>query len=346
MPIAHQIYDTATLLGVYRDMPSASTYFLDLGFGSSVTFEDEFIDFEKLVGNRKLAPFVAPTAQGVPIYSQGSEVTRLKPAYVKPKDAVEPSRLFKRAPGNLLGNNTQNPLARYNALVAAIMQDHREAIERRWEWLAARALIDGKVTIEDDRYPARVVDFKRDASHTVTLTGTARWGQADAKIIGNIESWRGKVRNAKFGGPTNRMTVASDVWDVMRADPEVLKQLDTQIRGTSMDVNIGIREGSQVEYIGKLSNTLELWINSDYYELPNGTTAPYMEPGTVLLSGPNVMGVRAFGAIVDKKANFQATPVFPKMWEQEDPSATFIMTQSAPLMVPVNPNNTLKAKVL
>ena len=154
-----------------------------------------------------MAPFVAPTAQGVPIYSQGSEVTRLKPAYVKPKDAVEPSRLFKRAPGNLLGNNTQNPLARYNALVAAIMQDHREAIERRWEWLAARALIDGKVTIEDDRYPARVVDFKRDASHTVTLTGTARWGQADAKIIGNIESWRGKVRNAKFGGPTNRMTV-------------------------------------------------------------------------------------------------------------------------------------------
>ena len=346
MPIAHQIYDTSTLLGVYRDLPVASTYFLNLGFGFSVTFDDEFIDFEKLVAGRKLAPFVAPTAQGVPIYSQGSTITRLKPAYVKPKDAVEPSRLFKRTPGNLLDNNTQNPLSRYNALVAAILQDHRDAIERRWEWLAARALIDGKVTIEDDRHPARVVDFQRDASHTVVLTTTARWGQPAANIIGDIESWRSKVRNAKFGGPTNRLTVAPDVWDVMRKDPEVLKQLDTQIRGTTMDLNIGIREGSLVEYIGKLSNTLELWINSDYYEMPDGSTVPYMAPGTVLLSGPNVMGVRAFGAIVDKKANFQATPVFPKMWEQEDPSATFIMTQSAPLMVPVNPNNTLKATVL
>ena len=332
MPITHQLYDTATLLGVYKDMPAASTYFLDLGFGSSVNFTDEFIDFEKLVGNRKLAPFVAPTAQGVPIYSQGSTVTRLKPAYVKPKDAVEPSRLFKRSPGNLLGADTMNPLARYNALVAAILQDHREAIERRWEWLAARAMIDGKVTSEDDRYPARVVDFQRDPSHTVTLTTTARWGQSDANIIGDIENWRSKVRNAKFGGPTNRLTVAADVWDV--------------IRGTSMDLNIGIREGSLVEYIGKLSNTLELWINSDFYELPDGTTAPYMEPGTVLLSGPNIMGVRAFGAIVDKKANFQALTVFPKMWEQEDPSAPFLMTQSARLMVPVNPNNTLKASVL
>ena len=123
MPITHQLYDTATLLGVYRDMPAASTYFLDLGFGSSVTFEDEYIDFEKLVGNRKLAPFVAPTAQGVPIYNQGSNVTRLKPAYVKPKDAVEPSRQFKKAPGNLLGNTNQSPQARYNSNVAAILQD-------------------------------------------------------------------------------------------------------------------------------------------------------------------------------------------------------------------------------
>lgn len=346
MPIQHQIYDTNTLLGVYKDLAPASTYFLDLGFRSAITFETEFIDFEKLATGRKLAPFVAPTAQGVPIYNQGSNITRFKPAYVKPKDAVDPTRLFKKMPGNLLNDSNMSPQARYNALVAAILTDHREAIERRWEWLAARAMVDGKVTIEDERYPARVVDFQRDANHTVVLTGTSRWGQADANIIGNIESWRSRVRNAKFGGPTNRLTVAPDVWDVMRKDPEVLKQLDVNTRGTAMDLKIGIRDGELVEYIGKLSNTLELWINSDYYELPNGSTVPYMASGEVLLSGPNVNGVRAFGAIVDKNAQFQARPVFPKMWDQEDPSATFIMTQSAPLMVPVNPNNTLKATVL
>lgn len=346
MTIQHQLYDTNTLLGVYKDLAPASNYFLGLGFKSAVTFDTEYIDFEKLTTGRKLAPFVAPTAQGVPIYNQGSNITRFKPAYVKPKDAVDPTRLFKKMPGNLLNDTNMSPQARYNALVAAILTDHREAIERRWEWLAAKAMLDGKVLIEDANYPARLVDFQRNANHTVVLTTTARWGQSAANIIGDIESWRSRVRLAKFGGPTNRLTVAPDVWDVMRKDPEVLKQLDTNIRGTSMNLNIGIREGSSVEYIGKLSNTLELWINGDYYELPNGDTVPYMASGEVLLSGPNVMGVQAFGAIVDKNASFQARPVFPKMWDQEDPSATFIMTQSAPLMVPVNPNNTLKSTVL
>lgn len=346
MPITQQLFDTKTLLGVYRDMPSPSTYFLSLLFGQVMTFEDEFIDFEKLVGGRKLAPFVTPTSQGVPIMSQGSTVTRLKPAYIKPKDAVEPSRLFKKLPGNLLQDTQGSPQQRYNALVAGILQEHRETIERRWEWMAARAALDGKVLIEDDRYPARMVDFQRDPTHTVVLTTTARWGQPASNIMGDIEGWRSKVRKATFGGPTNRLTVSPDVWDVMRKDAGVLAQLNTQIRGTNADLNTGIREGELVERIGKLSDTLELWINSDYYQNSNGTTTNYMGTGEVLLSGPNVQGVRAFGAIVDKAANFVASPVFPKMWDQEDPSATFVMTQSAPLMVPVNPNNTLKATVL
>src|SRR5690606_20901096 len=55
---------------------------------------------------------------------------------------------------------------------------------------------------------------------------------------------------------------------------------------------------------------------------------------------------RAFGAIMDKKAGWRATPVFPKMLEQEDPSAVYRMTQSAPLMIPTRPNATLTAKGL
>lgn len=346
MTIQHQIYDTNTLLGVYKDLAPVPGYFLDLCFGSAVTFDTEFIDFEKLSTSRKLAPFVAPTAQGVPIFNQGSNITRFKPAYIKPKDAVDPSRVFKKMPGNLLNDTQNNPQSRYNALVAAILTDHREAIERRWEWLAAKAIIDGQVLIEDERYPASLVNFQRDASHTVVLTGNSRWGQSDGNIIGDIETWRSRVRKAKFGGPTTRMTIAPDVWDVMRKDSELLKLLDTQTRGTDANFRTGIKEGTNVEYVGKLSNTLEVWINADYYELPNGTTVPFLESGTVVLTGPNVMGVRAFGAIVDQRAAFQARPVFPKMWNQEDPSATFVMTQSAPLMVPVNPNNTLKATVL
>ena len=144
--INHQIYDTATLLGVLRDndmMLPPSNYWLSLCFPSTVTFDDEYIDFSKIAENRKLAPLVVPTAQGKPIYSAAERLTRVKPAYVKPKDPVSASRMIKRAAGMgelAPGVASMTPAQRYNAIVADIMRQHRRAIERRWEWLAAQAI--------------------------------------------------------------------------------------------------------------------------------------------------------------------------------------------------------------
>ena len=89
-----------------------------------------------------------------------------------------------------------------------------------------------------------------------------------------------------------------------------------------------------------------MYVYSDYYQDEAGNAVPFMSSKDIVLTGPNVMGVRAFGAIMDAKAGLRALPKFPKMWEEEDPSAVMVMTQSAPLMIPVNPNNTLKATVL
>lgn len=339
------IFDTRTLLGVYEQVEAPSNYWLDLCFPTSLNFTDEYIDFEKITNKRRLAPFVAPTAQGRPIYSEGSTVTRLRPAYVKPKDVINPHRMMKRRPGQLLSTDNQTPQARYNAVIADVLRVHRDAIERRNEWLAARAIIDGRVTIVDQDYPERVVDFKRDANLTVTL-GVGTYWTTTSDIIGDLEIWRDRVRRAKFGGPTNRLTVGADVWAVMRKNEGLMKQLDRQVRGTNADFTTGLRAGEMVEYVGNLGGGLDVYVYSDYYENEDGTTTPFMSSKDVVLTGPNVNGVRCFAAILDARAGLQALTVFSKMWEQEDPSATILMTQSAPLMVPVNPNNTFKARVL
>lgn len=345
MTITTNLYDTSTLLGVMKELQPPSNYWLDLCFPRVVTFDDQYIDFEKLTTTRKLAPFVAPTAQGKPIYSQGSTVTRFKPAYVKPKDVVDPTRQLQRAPGELLAPVAQSPEQRMNAIVADTLRQHREAIERRHEWLAAQAIINGSVTIVDADYPERVVDFQRAAAHTKTLSGGDVWSTS-SDIIGDIEEWRTLVRRAAFGGPTNRLTVGTDVWDVMRKNTGLMAQLDNQVRGTDANFKTGIREGLDVEYVGRISGTLDVYVYSDYYQVDDGTVTPFMNAKDVVLTGPNVQGVRAFGAILDNKAGLKAMPIFSKMWESEDPSATMVMSQSAPLMVPVNPNNTLKARVL
>lgn len=349
MTIQHQLYDTSTLLGLYREVEAPSNYWLNLCFNNVVLFDDEFIDMQKVSEKRKLAPLVIPTAQGRPIYDEASTLTRIKAAYLKPKDPVSPSRVIKRRPGeSLFSENTLSPQARYNALIGDILRQHRGSIDRREEWMAARAIIDGKMTLEGEDYPTCVVDFQRAANHTVTLTGAQAWndGSFAGSRMQDIQTWINRVRRAKFGGPVNRITVGSAVLEYLLKDDDVQKQLDLNTRGTNANLNTGLRTGDYNEFVGMIGPNVQLWTSSDYYEKPDGNAELFLPEDEVVLTGPNVMGVRAFGAILDAKANFRAMQVFPKMWQQEDPSATFVMSQSAPMPIPVNPNQTLKAKVL
>lgn len=347
MTIQVTMYETAQLLGLYRETAPRQTYFRDLAFPSVLTFEDEFVDFEKIREGRKLAPLVLPTAQGRPIYSEGSLQYRVKPAYVKPKDPISPSRMIKRRAGEgLMDSNKLTPAQRFAGILGDILRCHREAIDRREEWMAAQALIYGRVTLEGPDYPTRVVDFQRAANHSVTLTGGQRWGQSGVEPMDDLQTWIDRVRRATFGGPTNRLTVGANVLTPLLASAKVKEQLDLNTRGTNADLNTGLRSGDYIEYIGKLGPNLELVVNTDFYEQPDGTATQYMDPDGVVLTGPNIQGVRCFGAILDDEAGFRAQAAFPKMWRQKDPSAVFVMTQAAPLPVPINPNSSLYAKVL
>lgn len=349
MTTTHQIYDTATLYGVFREFEPVPDYWLSLAFGSQVNFDDEYIDFSKIDDTRKLAPLVAPTTQGRPIYDEAERVFRVKPAYVKPKDVVSGAGMLRRKAGlgELLLPSALSPKQRYDATVAEIMRQHRTAIERRWEWLAAKAVLDGKVTLSGEAYPETVVDFERDAGHTITKGVGSRWGDAGVSIIKDIEDWAQTMRDARFGGAPNRLTVGTKVWDVMRSDAEIKDLLKTDMRNTSgTSFDLGPREGLEVEFVGRLNNRLDVVVYRDYYHDESGNVVSFMDDRDVVLTGPSIRGVRCFGAIQDIQAAFAPTPVFPKMWESNDPSGTIIMTQSAPLMVPVNPNASLRARVL
>jgi len=350
MSLANNIYDTSTLLGTMRHMEAPSNYWLNLCFGQTIQFDTEEIDFSKLQENRKIAPLVVPTAQGVPIYSAAEERGSVKPAYVKPKDAVNASRVIRRAAGfgELNSSAPMSPQQRYMAIVADILRQHREAIERRWEWMASEAIQNGSVTLEDENYPRKVVDFQRAAGHTVTLTGGNQWGDPGISIIGLVETWKKTMRRAKHGGVANRITVGTDVWDIMRADTELRDLLNADYKPQSggLDLNLGVMEGLDVEFVGRLSGTMEVYVYSDYYELADGSVTDFMSPKDIVMTSPSVNGIRCYGAIQDVSAGFQPLAIFPKMWNQDDPSATFVMSQSAPLMVPLNPNATFKATVV
>lgn len=341
------VLSSSTLLGVFRETKPLRTFWMDRFFNRQVMFDTDTIDFEKISrGPRKLAPFVTPMSQGVPIFTESSAVSTMKAAYIKVKDPITAGTIVSRRPGSLISLTPPSPAQVAADTAAAILLQHDEAITRREEWMAANAIISGKYTVSGDAYPARLVDFGRAAGHTVTLGSGARWGDSGVSITGLLTAWRYTMGQAPFGGRPSTLIMGADAYEAFRTDAAIQKLLDTQYRGSNADFKTGLLQGIEAEYVGSLDGVMDIIVYSDYYQDETGTAVPILDSKSIVMVGANVDGVRAYGAIKDHRAGFQALTRFPKSWQEEDPSAEFLMTQSAPLMVPVNPNATFTAKVL
>lgn len=339
-----EMYTTTELLGVVETIPPQISFWLPNYFPRAVNFTTEEIFFDKVSTNRNLAPFVAPNVQGKPMRQRGYKTESFKPAYIKPKDAITPNQMFHRVAGESLGGNTLSPSERWDAAIAKNLADHRRAIERRWEWMACQAALYGSVTVAGEDYPSTTVDFNRLPSHTITLSGTARWGQSGADVIGNIEAWALTIFD-DTGFVISDVMVTPDVWAVMKKDPAVLQLFETR-RGSLSTAEIGPLNPSLSRKVANIGE-FDIWVYSDTYKDDAGVPQKFMPNGTIFMgSAAGMEGVQAFGAILDAEADLQPLSIFSKMWNNPDPSVTFIMSQSAPLMIPAQPDATLFAYVL
>lgn len=346
MPV--QLYDTATLIDVIRVQRPPSTYWLDLAFPRELQFDTQDILFDQVSEFRNLAPFVAPNVQGRVIRARGYSTKSFRPAYIKPKSVINPSQAIARMAGEaLLGGMSLN--ARYDALVAESLGEQKRRIMRTWEWMAAQAVITGAVVVAGEDYPTTSIAFGRHASLDVTLLTTLRWSQNTGTPLKDIET----LRRASFTHartPITRLTFGLAAWDYFVSFASVADLLKADIRGSTTDFNRAISAGEPFEFRGILAGSggagrLELWTYNDMYDDADDTAVPFLDENTVIGTGPGLQGFRCFGAIQDKGAQLQPLAMFPKMWESEDPAATYTMTQSAPLMVPAQPNGSFRLKV-
>lgn len=344
------MYDTRTLVEVVSVMKPLVPYWLQW-FPRDLPFDTMDIQFDMVSDDRRLAPFVAPNVQGRVMSELGSTAKVFRPAYVKPKHAVDPSRGLPRRAGEALAGEL-SPGQRVAAIIVENLRREVEMIQRRWEWMAAKAVIDGAVTVSGDDYPSQTVSFGRHADLSETLLTTERWSQSTGTPLADIAAKRKRVFELSRSSIT-RLTFGADAWEYFIDDADVQALLSTQTRGSTTDFSLVSPDPAPFEFMGVLGGTngigrLELYRYSDQYEDDSGTATDVLDTNTVVGTGPGLQGVRCFGAIRDLKAGptgLAALPLFPKMWEEEDPSVAYTMVQSAPLMVPAQPNACFKLKV-
>lgn len=363
--MAIELWESRDLYELRQDMrlDPIPDYFQRTFFGGAPYFsEDQAIRFAELpVPFRKLAPFVAPTSQGKPIFERrGESVESFTPAYIKPKDAVRvvdsrnvlPSQIFRE------GGGLPSLQERFDMRVAEVTAFHLRAIKMQWAWMAARSFIDGKLTIQYHAdqgadYPEVTVDFGRDPNLNITLT-TTYWSDPSYDIVGQMSDWSNLMYGTKYGGRPTTMIVGSSVVPHIQNNTGIKELLTTQKRGSEDTL---VRQGmlnideplSYVGTIGGIGQSIEIWTYKDVVEAPNGDMVDILNPKDVLMIAPGAGGVMAFGAIYDVDA-FEggniSMDIFPKMFKTNDPGDMYVMHQSSPLPVNTAPNKVLKARVL
>lgn len=323
---------------------------------------DGSIKFAKLPeADRFMAPFVEPTHLGVPVLNlKGETAESFKPGYIKLLDAVRPEDASNPQPFEIRMQRKMTAPERFDLRVMEIMKQHVRKIRMREAWMAARTMIDGKQTIsyhKDQGAPHSevTIDFGRDASLTIVKSADY-WSTAATKILDDVEDWGNLMSGLPRGGAPTTLVLGRNVLKPFRNNTQVREELASPSvrRGTAVDIPTGILFQPTVQdpirYVGTLGNGIEVWCYSDKVQDANGDYVDLFDPDSVALIAPGNEGVRCYGLIQDVAAFRQgvalSSDIFQKMYENENPSALYLLSQCAPLMVPLYPNRFATAKVL
>lgn len=339
-------YDSRTLLRVIDGLDRPHAFLLDLFFPELVLFDTKKVEFDKLDRAEGLAPFVSPRVAGKTLKGRGFKTESFEPAYLKPKDEVDIDRPMRRRPGESLAFD-MSPAERKDAIIAEILADQEKAIIRRKEWMAAQILQTGKVVVTGEDYPEKEVDYGRAAALTIALIGAARWGEAGILPQDDLEDWFALV-SSNSGATVDTVICDPVAWRYLRKDPDFRAALDNRRQmGGEMQFGPTVAggEGMRGRYVGSIDG-VDYFTYQQPFTDDAGAPAKMLADGSVIFgSRGQVEGYQAHGAIKDAQAGYAAFEFWPKNWVDDDPALEFVMTQSAPLVVPARVNAVGYAKV-
>lgn len=345
-------FSTTDLIQVVPTLKRSQKFLLDTFFPNIKMSDTEYVAIDIDIGLRRMSPFVSPLVQGKLVQQRSYQTNTYKPAYIKDKRAPDLRKPVMRQIGERIGGGDLSGAEREMANINFEMADQIDMLDRRLEWMAAQALTTGKVVVQGEGFPTEIIDFGRDSSLTVALTGNGRWGisanfDADGRDpvpTQSIEFWQHQIMKLS-GGIATDIVFTTSAWLAFLNAKGVQGAIYYPKLGESgNNINNGPQIARGAQYKGRWGQ-YNLWLYNDWYIDDNNVEQPMLVDGTVLMSGPDLMGTRAFGQILDPNFNYAALPYAPKTWVEHDPAQRILLMQSSPLVIPSRVNASFSANV-
>lgn len=334
--------DTNTLIQVVPNLKMAQQFLSGKFFPNMVTSDTEYVSIDVDVGKRRMSPFVSPMVEGKMVEQRRYQTNIFKPAYIKDKRAPDLLKPIRRQIGERIGGELSGA-EREMANLMFEMEDQIDMLNRRMEWMAAQALLNGKVVIKGDGFPEVVVDYGRDPSLTLALTGGARWGENGVSPSSDLEIWGHNILKIS-GAVCTDIVFTTTAWQLFIRDEIVKQAIWFPGSGQGNTVQIGAQTQHGAIYKGRWGQ-YDLWVYNDWYVDENENELPMLPDGTVVMCGPDMMGTRAFGQIMDPEFSYQSLPYAPKTWVEKDPAQRILLMQSSPIVIPSRVNAAMSVNV-
>ncbi len=339
------IFETRTMLRALEERRPPKTFLTNLFFRNVVTSTTEHVDIDIIRNKRKLAPFVNPLAEGKVMDRQGYSTKSFKPPYIKPKMVTTAADILKRAMGENI-YSAQTPAQRAAAQLAKDLGEMQDSIIRRVEWMCAQVINTGQLTVTGEGINA-VINFQRSGANSVTLNSGVKWNQSGGTPVDDLRAWK-KIVSQATGLVPNVCIMGSDAVEAFLANDqvkEILNRFANQTVRVNMDTAALAEQG--VTFVGVVEDLQIFSYDEWYLDTDNVTELPMVPADRVWLGSTAARTAVHYGAILDlEAAGLAAVPYWPKSWVTPDPSARWVMLQSAPLVVPTQVDAFLSADVV
>lgn len=325
------IYDTKTMLAALRTMKQPRTFLRDTFFRNVKTFNSRTVEIDIRRGKRRVAVFVGRSDPGHVSERIGYTTNTYQPPYIKEKRPLRPGDVMTRSDGQTVYSE-ETPAERAQGLLADDLNELNEMITRREELMAREALFEGKNTYRDAN---EYVDFGVSNTHKLAGISTG-WDVDGGKPLDDIADWTQLIAQDS-GLAADTLVLGKTAARKFLGNP--------QISGDKGGVlsSVKVQRGeiapkllpNGVVYYGFIPECgVDVYGYFEWYIDPADDTEKAMVPDNgVLLGCSSARMDRLYGVIEDVEALY-AVPRFPKSWVEQDPSARFLMLQSAPLLVP------------
>ncbi|MHB8006966.1 phage capsid protein [Clostridium botulinum] len=192
---------------------------------------------------------------------------------------------------NAIGANNENFV---NALLGQVFENYSNLIDGAniiSKKMRSSVIQNGLLNFTSDDGDI-VVDYGVPSNHREVLTGTDKWANPDADIIGDIKAWQKAITNDQYAKPKT-LLLTENTFDSTFL---VNKAITNHIKNSNLNTSLILSQANYIQFVKEvLQLTVVFLEDATYIPYEGADPVPYYADGKITLMSGTTLGNTVYG---------------------------------------------------